>query len=116
MAVSTYNACQMIGMPECDVVLSHCVTFFARSPKSVEVYKGIAFSYKAMKQVKELIENEPCYPVPLHLRNAVTLLDSEMDYGKGYKYNPDYVTNVQQEYLPAKLRLKHYFDFKPVKL
>lgn len=78
--------------------------------------KVLHFSYKAMKQVKELIANEPCYPVPLHLRNAVTLLDSEMDYGKGYKYNPDYVTNVQQEYLPANLRLKHYFDFKPVKL
>lgn len=49
LAMSTYQACQVLGMPESDVILAHCVTFLARSPKSVECYKGIQiclFSYE----------------------------------------------------------------------
>lgn len=65
IAMNTYHACQVIGMPECDAILAHCVTFLARCDKSVECYKAI-------NKVKACIELEPNYPVPLHIRNAPT--------------------------------------------
>jgi putative ATPase len=103
LAVSTYQSCQMIGMPECDVILAHCVAYLAQSPKSVQVYK-------AMKKVKLVISQESNYPVPLHLRNAPTPLMKDLDYGKGYKYNPDYQEPVQQTYLPPALQTKRFFE------
>jgi putative ATPase len=65
LAMSTYSACQVIGMPECDAILAHCVAYLARCEKSVETYKAIG-------KVKACIELEPNYPVPLHIRNAPT--------------------------------------------
>jgi len=36
--------------------------------------------------------------VPLHIRNAETELMKDLNYGKGYKYSPDYDYNENQEY------------------
>ncbi|KND00629.1 ssDNA-dependent ATPase MGS1 [Spizellomyces punctatus DAOM BR117] len=102
LALSTYQACQMIGMPECDVILAHCVTYLSRAPKSVEVYK-------AMKNVKHMVQTSIAYPVPLHIRNAPTKLMKDLEYGKGYKYNPDFVGPVKQTYLPPELQGTNFF-------
>jgi putative ATPase len=40
LAMSTYQAVQVIGMPESDCILAQCVTYLARAPKSVETYQG----------------------------------------------------------------------------
>ncbi|KAJ3342790.1 Werner helicase interacting protein 1, partial [Kappamyces sp. JEL0680] len=104
LALSTYQACQVIGMPECDAILAHCVTYLARSPKSVE-------AYKAIKKVKTVLESEANHPVPLHLRNAPTSLMKDLGYGNGYKYNPEYVSTIQQEYLPPQLQTRNFFTF-----
>ncbi|TPX58421.1 hypothetical protein PhCBS80983_g03136 [Powellomyces hirtus] len=103
LALSTYQSCQVIGMPECDAILAHCVTYLSRAPKSVEVYK-------AMKMVKQTIHTETAYPVPLHIRNAPTKLMKELDYGKGYKYNPDFQGTVEQTYLPPELQGIDFFS------
>ncbi|KAI8821000.1 uncharacterized protein EV422DRAFT_48997 [Fimicolochytrium jonesii] len=102
LAVATYQSCQMIGMPECDAILAHCCVYMSRAPKSVEVYKAI-------KRVKQTIEKTTAYPVPLHIRNAPTKLMKELDYGKGYKYNPNYAGPVQQTYLPPELQGTNFF-------
>ncbi|KAJ3128767.1 Werner helicase interacting protein 1 [Nowakowskiella sp. JEL0407] len=102
LAVSTYEACRNVGMPECDVILAHCVTYLARAPKSVEVYR-------AMKRVKQRIENDIAYPVPLHIRNAPTKLMEETGYGEGYIYNPNYDEPVEQTYLPTQLQSVKFF-------
>ena len=40
----------------------------------------------------------------------------KIGYGKGYKYNPDYDGEVEQEYLPKKLRgRKYYCEHKDAK-
>ncbi|KAJ1565456.1 Werner helicase interacting protein 1 [Nowakowskiella sp. JEL0078] len=101
LAVSTYEACRNLGMPECDVILAHCVMYLTRAPKSVQVYRAI-------KRVKETIENEVAFPVPLHIRNAPTKLMSDSGYSEGYKYNPDYLEPVQQNYLPDQLLGKKF--------
>ncbi|KAI8912865.1 DNA polymerase III, clamp loader complex, gamma/delta/delta subunit [Gorgonomyces haynaldii] len=102
LAMACYQACHTIGMPECDVILGHTVCYLADAKKSVE-------AYKAMKQVKQFIENNPQYPVPLHIRNAPTQLLQDLGYGKGYKYNPDHQEPVDQTYLPPEMQDVNFF-------
>eukprot|EP00794_Sanderia_malayensis_P018870 gene18870-20770_t len=97
-ATAAYQSCHFIGMPECDVILAHLVVYLARAPKSVEVYKA----YKAAKNLVKDWKG-PLPAVPLHLRNAPTKLMKKLDYGKGYKYNPDFDEPVDQDYLPQQL-------------
>jgi len=100
-AVSAYNACHYIGMPECGVVLAQAVVYMAKCKKSNELY--VAYE-KAMKDVKEYGN----LPVPLHIRNAPTKLMKDLGYGKGYKYSPDYNYQEKQEYFPEKLKNRKY--------
>ncbi|XP_078272015.1 ATPase WRNIP1 [Rhinoraja longicauda] len=85
-AVSAYQGCHFIGMPECEVNLAQCVVYLARAPKSTEIY----MAYGA---VKESMRNHkgPLPSVPLHLRNAPTKLMKDLGYGKGYKYPANHV-------------------------
>ncbi|XP_074940269.1 ATPase WRNIP1 [Phalacrocorax aristotelis] len=103
-AVAAYQGCQFIGMPECEVILAQCVVYFARAPKSIEVYR-------AYGNVKECLRKHrgPLPPVPLHLRNAPTRLMKNLGYGKGYKYNPMYKEPVEQDYLPEELKGTDFF-------
>lgn len=107
-AVAAFQACHLIGMPECEVILAQCVVYLARAPKSVEVYK-------AYNNVKMCLRNHkgPLPSVPLHLRNAPTKLMKNLGYAKGYKYNPNYSGPVKQEYLPEELRGVDFFTWTP---
>ena len=106
LATSTFQSCQLLGMPESDAILSHCVVYLARSKKSVECYQ-------AMKKVKAVIAAEPDYSVPLHLRNATSKLSEALGHGAGYKYNPNYTHEVEQEYLPKDLKTRNFFTYSP---
>ncbi|XP_074544348.1 ATPase WRNIP1 [Halichoeres trimaculatus] len=107
-AVSAFQACHFIGMPECEVILAQCVVYMARAPKSVDIYKAYA-------NVKACLRNHkgPLPPVPLHLRNAPTRLMKQLGYAKGYKYNPAFSGPVEQEYLPEELRDVDFFTWTP---
>lgn len=100
-AVSAYQACHFIGMPECNVILAQAVVYMAKCKKSNELYR-------AYGEVKKDIEKYGNLPVPLHIRNAETKLMKELGYGKGYKYSPEYGYQEDQEYLPEKLKGKKY--------
>lgn len=79
VAVSVYQACHFLGLPECDVHLIHAVTYLSMAPKSNALYAACEDCKREVKYGK----NEP---VPLWLRNAPTNLMKELDYGKGYEY------------------------------
>lgn len=102
-AVSTYQACHFIGMPECSVNLAQAVVYMAKSKKSNKLYTAYL---KASDDVKK----RGSLPVPLHIRNAPTKLMKELDYGKGYKYSPDFEYKEKQEYFPKELKGKKYLD------
>jgi putative ATPase len=103
MAVSAYQACHFIGMPECSLALSQVVAFLAKAPKSNALYR-------ASLAIRQDIKTLPAYGVPLHLRNAESDLMKGIGYGKGYKYNPDYEGPVDQYYLPEELKDRKYFS------
>ncbi|KAF9288889.1 Werner helicase interacting protein 1 [Mortierella alpina] len=109
LAISTYQACQMIGMPECDVNLAHCVAYMAKAKKSVDVYRAYGL-------VKQTVSEEYAFSVPIHLRNAPTQLMKDLGYGESYKYPPDYAEGVKidQEYLPTGLKRRKFLgEFQP---
>ncbi len=102
-ATAAYQAAHYIGMPECNVNLAQAVVYLSVSPKSNALYM-------AYEKVRKDAIDTAFEKVPLHLRNAVTKLDGEMGYGKGYKYAHDYqdkVTNM--ECLPESLKGKKYY-------
>lgn len=79
VAVSAYQACHFLGMPECDVHLTHAVTYLSMAPKSNALYL-------ACEKCKEDVRHRNAEPVPLWLRNAPTNLMKELSYGEGYQY------------------------------
>lgn len=64
MAVSTMQGCQLIGKPECNVLLAECALYLARSPKSSEAYSAMN------RVIDHLKSSNSLPPVPLHLRNT----------------------------------------------
>jgi putative ATPase len=83
LAISAYQACHFIGVPECNVHLTEAVIYMALAPKSnaMEV---------AYNEARDDALNDLADPVPMNIRNAPTQLMDELGYGKGYKYAHDY--------------------------
>lgn len=97
LATNTFQAITQIGMPEGRIILSQTAVYLASSAKSNA-------SYKAIKNAEELVGKTGDLPVPLHLRNAVTKLMKNIDYGKGYKYAHDHDNNFTElDFLPEKI-------------
>ena len=103
-AVAAFQACRLIGMPECSVHLAQAVVYVAMAPKSNALYAA----YNAAREdaARQLAE-----PVPLHLRNAPTELMQQLDYGKGYQYAHDYDEKLTaMRCLPDSLEGKRYYN------
>lgn len=83
LAVSTYQAVERLGMPECQYVLYHCATVLAKAQKS-------RATTNAMNNAQAIARQYPDLPVPLHLRNAPTKLMKDLGYQKGYKWEADF--------------------------
>ncbi|PLX22159.1 AAA family ATPase [Candidatus Parcubacteria bacterium] len=104
-AVSAYQACHFIGMPECSVILTQAVIYMAKCEKSNELYTAYKSAARDVKDFGNL-------PVPMHIRNAPTKLMNDLGYGAGYKYSPDHNYQEKQTYLPDELINKKYLKSK----
>lgn len=103
LAINVYQACMYLGVPECDVHLTHAVTYLSMAPKSNALYV-------AREACKEDIRTAPAEPVPLQLRNAPTRLMRSLDYGKGYQYAHDTAEKLtRMQCLPDSLKHKRYY-------
>ena len=103
LAVAAFQACHLIGMPECSVHLTQAVVYLSLAPKSNALY--LAYERAKKDALTQLAE-----PVPLVIRNAPTRLMQELDYGKGYQYAHDTaekLTNMQC--LPDSLLDREYY-------
>ena len=102
-AISAYQACQFIGMPECSVHLTHAVVFCSLAPKS----NALEVAYmEASEDAREML-NEP---VPLQIRNAPTSLMKDLGYGEGYIYAHDTEEKLSaMQCLPDSLKDKKYY-------
>lgn len=103
VAIAAYQACHLIGMPECTVHLTEAVVYMSLAPKSNALY--VAYETAKRDAVDHIAE-----PVPLHLRNATTGLMKDLNYGKGYQYAHDNVNKVtDMTCLPESLIGKRYY-------
>lgn len=103
VAVAAYQACHFLGMPECDVHLTHAVVYLSMAPKSNSLYT-------ACEAVKADVRELPAEPVPLQICNAPTGLMKELNYGKGYQYAHDTEEKLtKMRCLPDSLAGKRYY-------
>ena len=104
IAVAAYQACHFIGMPECNVILTHAVVYMAMSPKSNAM--EVAYNAARVDAVDQISD-----PVPLNIRNAPTDLMKDLGYGKGYKYAHDYEEKItSMQCLPDSLVGREYYQ------
>ncbi|CAN5432402.1 replication-associated recombination protein A [soil metagenome] len=100
LAVSTFQAVERIGMPECQYNLFHCATVLSKCEKSRVVADAMAGALQAAKQ-------HPEAKVPLHLRNAPTKLMKDLGYNKGYEWKANF--KHDSGFLPDELKDLHLF-------
>ena len=103
VAISAYQACHFIGMPECSVHLTEAVVYLSLAPKSNALYAAYETAKKdAIEQLAE--------PVPLVIRNAPTKLMKDLEYGKGYQYAHDTKEKLtDMQCLPDALLGREYY-------
>jgi len=99
VANEVFKACETIGYPECAINLAHGVVYLSRAPKNRSAYNGLRAAQEDVKKHGNL-------PIPLNLRNPVTKLMKDLDYGKDYEKYPDKSKNL----LPEKLKGKKYYS------
>ena len=103
LAVSAYQACHFLGMPECNVHLSHAVIYLSMAPKSNS-------AYMAYESAKADAQNMLAEPVPLTIRNAPTGLMKDLHYGDGYVYAHDTKEKIaRMQCLPDSLEGREYY-------
>ena len=92
LAVATAHACELVGLPECQLNLSQTVAYLACAPKSNAATLAI---FEAKKDVQE----GSLIPVPRHLRDAHYKGSAALGH-VGYQYAHDSEDAVvAQEYL-----------------
>lgn len=95
VANAVFRACETIGYPECAINLAHGVAYLAQAKKDRS-------AYDALRAAQADIHTYGNLPIPKKIRNPVTKLMKELEYGKGYeKYD-------EESYLPEKLKKKKY--------
>ena len=103
IAVAAFQACHMIGMPECSVHLTQAVVYMALAPKSNAMY--VAYETAKKDALAQLAE-----PVPLVICNAPTKLMKDLRYGEGYQYAHDTKEKMaRMQCLPDSLLGREYY-------
>lgn len=104
IAISTFNAVNIIGMPEGRINLAQGALYMATAAKSNSAYVGID---KALADIKSKEIGE----VPSHLKDGHYPGAKKLGHGKGYKYPHDYEdAMVNQQYLPDEFVGKKYYN------
>ena len=102
VAISCFQAVELVGMPEGRIPLGQATTYLATAPKSNAAYNGI-------NQALAHIQKEGHKPVPTHLRDSAYKGAAKLGHGKGYLYPHNYPYGyVHQQYLPDGLQVSFY--------
>jgi len=103
VAINVFQACQFLGMPECDVHLVEAVSYLSLAPKSNAIYKA---SLEAKRDVQTTRDE----PVPLQIRNATTKLMKDLGYGADYQYAHDTKDKLtEMDTMPPMLKGHEYY-------
>jgi len=104
LANNCFSAVNVIGYPECQLILSQTTIYLASSAKSNSATTAIGKALELVRKTGDL-------PVPLNIRNAPTQLMKELDYGKGYQYAHNFEGNfVEQEFMPDEISGQRLYE------
>ncbi len=93
LAVSAAHACELVGLPECQLTLAQAVTYLACAPKSNAATVAIGEARADVREGRLL-------PVPVHLRDSHYGGAKRLGHGRGYQYAHDAPGGVaSQDYL-----------------
>jgi putative ATPase len=79
IAVAGMQACEMVGLPECQLTLAQVVTYLACAPKSNAATTAIGQARRDISEGRTL-------PVPTHLRDSHYGGARQLGHGEGYVY------------------------------
>ncbi len=104
LAVACFQACEFIGLPECQLTLAQTVTYLACAPKSNA-------STAAIGAAKRDIQEGRILPVPRDLRDTHYAGAKRLDHGAGYQYSHDETDGISaQDYLGVDREYYHPAD------
>ena len=93
LAVSAMQACEFVGLPECQLTLAQAVTYLACSPKSNASTVAIGEAIQDVREGRLL-------PVPRHLRDAHYRGAKQLEHGDQYEYSHNAQDGIaSQDYL-----------------
>ncbi len=93
LAIATQQACEFVGLPECEINLAHCVVYLATVPKSNA-------SYTALSEAKRCLADEPVQEVPKWLRDSGGSASKRLGNADDYLYSHGYPENISgQEFM-----------------
>ncbi len=96
LAVATMQACEFVGLPECQLNLAQCVTYLACAPKSNAATVAIG-------EARADVRDGRLLPVPVHLQDSHYVGAKRLGHGEGYEYAHDAEGGVAaQDYLGVK--------------
>ena len=79
LAVATMQACEFVGLPECQLSLAQAVTYLACAPKSNASTVAISMARHDVREGRTV-------PVPRHLRDKHYSGAKRLGHGEGYEY------------------------------
>ena len=83
VATSAFQACELIGLPEAQIILAHAATYVACAAKSNAAVEGIFSARKDVREGKTIA-------VPKHLQDAHYAGAKRLGRGEDYKYAHNY--------------------------
>jgi putative ATPase len=93
LAVAAAQACELVGLPECQLNLAQAVTYLALAAKSNAATIGIMEARQDVREGRLL-------PVPVHLRDKHYAGAERLGHGQGYQYSHDSPDGIAaQDYL-----------------
>ena len=93
LAVAAMQACEFVGLPECQLTLSQTVIYLALAPKSNSATTAIGAA-------REEVRSGKLIAVPNHLRDGHYAGSKQLGHGAGYAYAHDHEEGVAaQDYL-----------------
>ncbi|MDX1947975.1 MAG: replication-associated recombination protein A [Pirellulaceae bacterium] len=93
LAVAAMQACEFVGLPECQLPLAQCVAYLACAPKSNAATVAIGEARQDIREGRLL-------PVPVHLLDGHYAGSKRLGHGQGYEYAHDAEGGIAaQDYL-----------------
>jgi putative ATPase len=93
LAVAAMQACEFVGLPECQLTLAQAVTYLACAPKSNAATVAIGEAVHDVREGRVL-------PVPRHLQDSHYSGAKRLGHGEGYEYAHDAEGGIAaQDYL-----------------